>query len=176
MKMLKKLSMTLLGILLLSACSGVIRFSIDVEQNLPPNFTVSNLQLTSNFTATLNGETQPVICDDRSTTLTYSFNFNGELDSWYSYLQGVTTKNIPEDSRVLFDANSDNVDYRNNFVRVEYTIPSQIAPLSNDLSTQTIVVNPRELGKTQLFVEINGYSKKYNIKFKGIPVLATCNN
>ena len=171
---MKRLILLILSVLTLTACTGVIEFILDFETNLPPGLTVSNLELSSNYTATVDGVRQPVICDDKTTILTYSFNFNGALESWTSYLKGEDTGYVPPESIATFNASSANVNYQNNFVSVEYEIPRTLAPTSQPLSSQAIVVNPKTIGATELYVEINGFAETYDIKFKGIPILAAC--
>ena len=169
--MKRVLSTALLGslLLVLSACSGVIT----VDVGLPEGVTITNANYSSNYQANVEGSTQDVICDDRTTELSYSFRFSGNLNGWQSYLRGVTTGNIT--GRESFTLDSRFVDYNSstNTVTVRYEIPARSAPLA--INPQAIVIQPKVEGYTQLFLEFNGATGAYDLLSDDIPVLASCN-
>ena len=169
--MKRVLSATLLAglLLVLSACSGVIT----VDIGLPEGVTITNATYSSNYQATIDGRSRDVICDDRTTELTYSFRFTGNLNSWTSFLRGVNTGQ--EAGRVTLNLNSSVVDYNQSTstVTVRYQINAGAAPLA--VSPQAIVITPKVEGYTQLFLEFSGVSKAYDLLSDDIPVLASCN-
>ena len=160
--------------LLLTACE--ITISANPTPGLPPGLKVTNASYSTGFEADIdqNGSNEAVICDDRTTNLTYRFSFSGDLDRWESYLQGTTTNVI--EGRATFDLGSRYVNYdpRTNTVSVNYEIRRGGAPLA--VAPQGIVINPKVSGYTRLYLEINDGSDIYEYDFtsKDIPVLAAC--
>ncbi len=150
--------------LLLSACVVSINGG---GGNLPPGVTITNARYETDWEATVNGQLQDVICNDRTTNLTYSFRFSGNLETWTSFLEGATTGR--EVGRVTLNLNSPNVvwDRTTNTVTVNYRILANAAPLA-------IVPQPRILGYTQLFLNVNDFTRDYELFSNDIPVLATC--
>ncbi len=80
---------------------------------------------------------ESVICDNRTTTVTYRFNASGDLASWQSVLIGRATG--AEFGRQNFIP-TDDQDPDNRRVRVSYEVPPFTAPLR--VQPQSIVVTP----------------------------------
>ena len=168
MKTLLKLGLLALALVVLAACDIVISPSDpdDPRPGSPPNFELLSFRYATDYEADLDGDGryQDVICNDRTTRLIYSIEFEGELDRWTSYLYGVETRD--EVGYESFDRRDSRVNsYGEGVAEVEYTIPEGLAP-------QGIVPTPRTLGYTQLVLEVNGYDETYTSR--EIPVLATC--
>lgn len=147
---------------LLAACT----VSVDGNINPPPP-EISNASYRTDFQAMVDGRNQDVICDDRVTNLTYSFDFDGDLDTWVSYLKGVTSGDIA--GRVTLSLTGDNrvsYDRVNDRVTVNYQINAGAAPLA-------IVVSPKVVGESQLFLQFGNDSVK--LLSNPIPVLQSCN-
>lgn len=172
MKALKLCSLALI-LLVLAACQ------VTVDVGMPPGFSVSNASFETNFRATVDGQERYVICDNRTTTLSYRFDYSGTLTSWSSYLRGQTTGTIR--GRETFTSADINTPGR---VEVTYTIPRNQAPLSDGLeiqsaiSPESIIVVPRPtvIGFTQLWLDINGTTRSFNFNNQGraIPVIDGC--
>jgi len=162
-----------LAALVLSACDFTIEGRIDVELDLPPNFTVSNATYATTHRAEVEGLNQFVICDNLDTILSYSFDFNGNLESWSSFLEGEKTKEIA--GKASFNASQITAPGR---VEVTYEIKAGGAPklVAPDLSTQAIVVIPKPdvIGASKLFINVNGFSRSRPLSSNSIPVLRDC--
>ena len=170
------LILSLLGLLglLLSACTVTIDGG-----GLPPGVDIYDAQFTTDWEAPVNGDLQNVICDDRTTNLTYSFRFSGDLDTWESFLRGVNSGDVEgrvtldlEDSRVGFDPST-------NTVTVNYEIraggaPLLTAPRPEAITPQAIVPEPVVEGYTQLFLRVNDFDEDYELFSRDIAVLANC--
>jgi hypothetical protein len=167
MKALKLCSLALM-LLVLAACQ------VSVDVGMPPGLSVSNTRYETNFQASINGQNRYVICDDRETTLTYRFDYTGSLTSWSSYLRGRDSGVI--EGRARFTSADIVTPGR---VIVDYRIPRELAPLSegvqptSEISPESIIVVPRILGYTELWLDIGNFRNSY--RFGPIPVLATCN-
>ncbi len=132
----------------------------------------------TNYSA--NGET--VICDNRATTLVYRFTYQGELESWTSYLEG--QKLGERKGERTFDPDSENVSALDEKgFEVSYVMSPNFAPYQNDtgasLSPQAIVVvpvpQPEEIGATKLYLTLvgeDGESQPY--VSESIPVIINC--
>ena len=151
-------------VLALSACSGALRFNFDVDTDLPPGLSIdeSSIRLTSTHNATVDGRNQPVICDDQETTLTYSFEYSGNLETYSTYLVGRDTGDEAELTNQTQIASG-------GYVEHSVRIPAGLAPLA-------IVPNPIPIGASILYVTLDpdGYGDQYYIRFNDIPVLQTC--
>lgn len=162
---MKRLSLGLLliSMLVLSACDVVITG----EPGPGSDIRIYNAKYSTNFDGN-------IICDNRTTYLTYEFSYDGILTRWSSYLKGLNSGDVfgydtfyPSDSRVI--------NFNDNYVRVTYAIPPYTAPLSvpasDTLNTQGIVVSD---GLSRLYVKLNGLSRDYNLSSKDIPIIQ-CN-
>lgn len=164
-----KLGLLGVAIMLFAACE----VTITPGPGLPPGLRVYNESFETDYEADLDrdGDFEFVICDDRTTNLTYSFRFEGDLDKWESYLNGETDKKV---GRVTLDLGSDFVNYNpsTNTVRVNYEIRRGGAP--NIVAPQGIVPTPKIDRYVRLYLEIDGYAEAYDLISKDIPVLAAC--
>lgn len=124
-----------------------------------------------------------VICDNTTTTLIYKFRYEGELESWTSYLQGQKLGRV--DGRETFTPGSENVSpYEQSGFEVTYTIPPTLAPYHNsaaegELSPQAIEVvpvpQPTIIGASKLHLILqgaNGDARPYISD--DIPVIINC--
>lgn len=144
---------------------------------LPPDFRISSASYQTDYSAFVDGVERNVICDDRDTILTYSFNYSGTLDYWTSYLQGVDSGEIA--GRVTFTPNDNGVTYTSSSVSVRYIIRPYAAPLlvgPEGVSSEAIVPvpAPRVIGESVLLLNINGYSRGYQLISRPIPVVSNC--
>jgi hypothetical protein len=147
--------------LTLAGCSGTLRFVFDIDTDLPAGVTVdrSSINLDSNYRATVDGKNQPVICDDRQTTLSFSFNYTGSLDNYRVVLQGVSTGDRAPVQNSTQSASGGRV-------AGTITIPAGLAPLA-------IVPQPKVRGKTRVIIELN-QDPNFYVRFNDVPVLASC--
>ena len=164
-----KVGLLVLALVVLSGCE----ITVTSRPGRPPNFVLTDASYQTNFEADIEGRRRFVICDDRTTFLTYRLEFDGELDSWTSYLRGVRSGDI--EGRATFDSRDSRVNrYGDGFAEVEYEIRARGAPLL--VAPQAIVPRPKVEGYTQLILEVNGYEEGYELSSDDIPVLATCGN
>lgn len=166
------LPLLLLIAVALTSCNLIIEGSGDPGP-------VYNASYRSNYRLDTNGDgvhDRSVICDDRITELTYSFNYTTELDSWTSWLEGGFERD--EVGRQTFRPGEAGVRYGNDRVEVTYEIDPGTAPLTVDpaLAPQGIVVvpNPRQIGQTFLKVRVNGVGFTYTLTSQPIPVIDNC--
>ncbi len=144
--------------LLFAGCSFVV-----TDVGLPSGIDIYN----ESYSTSYRDSDGFVICDNLTTRITYSFAYDGALESWTSYLRGVTTGEV--EGRATFFPESDGVIYNSDFVEVTYTIPPYNAPLS--VAPQAIVVRPVVRGYTRLYLQINGYRRGYDFLSRDIPVV-----
>ncbi len=166
-----KLSFLTILLTLLTSCGN---FTVTIDIGLPPGIKVSNAGYSTNFTKVINGKTQFVICDDKTTNLSYHFNYTGPLNSWSSFLKGVTTGTTKAQANFT---SADIFDPINKKVKVTYGIANHVAPLAVEpIETTGIVPVPKAtvIGYTKLFVNINGYSKSHQLVSSSIPVVDKC--
>lgn len=167
-----KLSFLTILLALLTSCEGTIKFEVDV--GLPPGIQVFNAGYSTNFTKIINGSSQFVICDNKTTNLKYHFNYSGPLNSWSSFLRGATTGSINGQANFT---SIDIADPANHYVEVTYGIANHVAPLAVDPIETTGIVpvpNATVIGYTKLFVNINSYTKSYQLISSKIPVVDRC--
>lgn len=161
--------------LLLSACD--ITFSGNVKIDLlPPGVTIDNAAYSTNFSAKVNGVEQFVICNDRTTELSYSFDFTGNLNSWESFLEGKNTGEKAGEKR--FSTTGPFV-VRPGHVEVTYEILSSGAPrlTAPELGTEAIVVVPKQpIGYSKLFINVDDFARNFPLSSSFIPILETCQN
>lgn len=155
------LALVFLTLSLLAAC----QVNVADNNGLPPGLTISNATYGTGFEAEVDGELQDVICNDRTTNFTYAFTFDGDLRSWESYLKGVDTGRVA--GRISLDLNSEFVSYdaATGRVTVNYQLQPGAAP-------QAIVINPKVLGKSQLFLQFDTYN--YELLSDPVPILQSC--
>jgi hypothetical protein len=170
MRRLATIGFAVLALTALSACVVTIG-------DLPTGVTISNANYETDRFITINGQQRNVICDDQTTILTYSFSFSGNLETWESYLQGVSSGRVV--GRMTFDLDHPNVNYdaTTNTVSVRYQIQPGAAPtlVSPDGPLpQAIVVNPTIRGYSTLYLNVNGHSRDYQLFSNDIPVVASC--
>jgi len=132
------------------------------------NVETSNLRITGEYTGTINGVSQDVICDNKPSYVTYSFDFSGDLGSWTSSLEGVTTGDVVNTKDYTVVGNPP----VNGTVTARYDVLAKTAPLSvgGHLSAQGIIVvpNAKVIGYTR--VKITAYD------FSGIPTFTRRSN
>ena len=143
----------------------------------PPPLEVLQASYSTNFSAP---DGQPAICDNKATTITYTFRYQGQLESWTSYLRGQELGK--ESGRRTFTPTSANVSaYETSGYEVTYTLDPNTAPLAADpseLSPQGIIVTPKPtppIGATQLYLVLkgtNGVSKPF--VSNPLPVYINC--
>lgn len=123
-----------------------------------------------------------VICDNRSTTLVYRFTYQGELESWTSYLEGQRHKTVKGER--TFDPDSENVSALDEQgFEVSYVMSPNFAPLENSTeaspSPQAIVVvpvpQPTPIGATKLYLTLVGEDgESQPFISESIPVIENC--
>lgn len=124
---------------------------------------------------------QPVICDNRTTQLSYRFRFEGELQSWVSYLKGTELRE--ETPHRTFTPGADGVTPSDaNGYEVTYTLGANSAPYAVDnkgISSKAIVVvpvpQPQVIGNTILHLILQGANgETANYTSRPIPVVINC--
>lgn len=124
---------------------------------------------------------QPAICDNRTTQLSYRFRFEGELQSWDSFLKGTTLNE--EKGRRTFTPGADGVTpYEANGYEVTYTLGANSTPYGEKgktVSPNAIVVvpvpQPQIIGNTILNVTLRGANgATANYASPPIPVVINC--
>ena len=177
----------MLAILLLAASAALVGCEVVVTGGGTPyeGVVVHDASYRTDARATIGGVDRFVICDDRVTELTYSFDYEGPLDAWTSYIRGVTSDHVI--GRETFRPSSAGVSWDPHHVEVTYAIHAGIAPLGIDgadagprppapgLGPQAIdvVPVPQVIGYTRLYLEL-GTSGARQLVSKDIPVLADC--
>jgi hypothetical protein len=145
----------------------------------PNALTIRDLGYATNYRGTINGQDRFVICDDRDTELSYSFEFDGTLGNWTSYLEGGFFERVGE---VTLNLNNRFVQYDGRTVRVTYLIRPGGAPVlmepSNTLEAQAtnasivVVPVPQVIGETTLFIEFENLGER--ARFDPTPVIDNC--
>lgn len=122
-----------------------------------------------------------VICDNRPTTLLYRFTYQGELESWTSYLEGQTLGEVKGER--TFDPGSNSVvaSGEQGF-EVQYVMDANFAPYEQGdaaISPQAIdvvpVPQPTVIGATKLYLILagtDGNARPYSSQ--DIPVIINC--
>lgn len=147
---------------------------IPIGTNPADTLLISDLRYESNF-RDANGRSY--ICDNKTTTLTYSYRYNdfARIARWDSRLVGETTGQVTN----TLSMSKDTGGYinQNNRILVNWVLSQGTAPLS--VSPQSIVVTPvpqpRQIGATRLELTVfatNGSSAR--LMFPGIPVIDNC--
>lgn len=159
-------------VVFLAGCDFVITGSVDLAY--PPNFSLYNASYNTNYQADADGDgdLEFVICDDRTTELSYHFDYDGDLRQWTSFLKGVTTGQVR--GEVTFYPETGGVRYGSQEVDVTYEIRAGAAPLLVAPQGITVVPVPDVIGYTRLYLRVNGYTGLYNLSSRAVPVLSSC--
>lgn len=164
---MKRLFFALTLLLVFAGC-------IPIGTNPADTLLISDLRYESNF-RDVSGRSY--ICDNKPTTLTYSFRYNdfARMARWDSRLVGEATGQATH----TLSMNRDSGGYtnQNNRITVNWVLSPGTAPLS--LAPQSIVVTPvpqpRQIGATRLELTVfatNGSAAR--LVFPGIPVIDNC--
>ncbi len=160
----------LFALTLLLAFAGCI----PIGTNPADTLLISDLRYESNFR---DASDRSYICDNKLTTLTYSFRYNdfARIARWDARLVGETSGQVTH----TLSMSKDTGGYlnQNNRISVNWALSQGTAPLS--VSPQSIVVTPvpqpRQIGATRLELTVfatNGSSAR--LVFPGIPVIDNC--
>jgi hypothetical protein len=164
---MKRLSLLLLALLL----GGCLIITDDPEPTPDPLEVISATYETN---AAVDG--QPIICDDRTTEITYRFRYQGELESWTSYLKGVTLGQIKGEE--TFRPGAEGVSpYETNGYEVTYTLGPNVAPYASGEASKAIIVvpDPTVIGHTILHLRLEGTNGESASYFTApIPVVQDC--
>lgn len=163
-------ALTILSSALLAVLLAGCQISVTPGRGLPPGFEITNAGYTTNH-AGPNGTR--IICDNRTTELTYWFDYRGDLRSWTSYLRGEVNRETT--NRETFYPGDRRVRWTNRGVEVTYTIRPGTAPLSVDgaFEPQAIGVRPRTWA-VRLILQVNGYDRGYDLLSAAIPLVGEC--
>ena len=160
---------------LLAGCNVIVQPN-PVTPTLP--LEVLQASYSTNFSAP---DGRPAICDNKATTITYTFRYQGQLESWNSYLKGQTLGKVS--GAQTFTPTSPNVSaYETSGYEVTYTLDPLTAPLAanpSELSPQGIIVTPKPtppIGTTRLYLILkSANSAAQPFGFSGdIPVYISC--
>lgn len=149
------------------------------EPIVPPVTPISVLEATYKTDVSVNG--QPAICDNRTTTLSYTFRYQGELESWTSFLKGVRLGE-EKGARTFTPGVSGVNPYVENGYEVTYTLGANVAPYGAGKTapnSKAIVVvpvpQPEIIGASKLHLVLtgaDGNAKPYISP--EIPVIINC--
>ena len=140
------------------------------------NVETSNLRISGEYSAVVDGVSRDIICDNKPSFVTYSFDYTGDLGSWTSSLEGVTTGQVSntKDYTVI---NTPPVDGN---VTARYDVLPKTAPLStgSNLSAQGIIVVPsaKVIGYTRVKItafDSNGFPT-FTRRSNSLPVVNNC--
>lgn len=147
---------------------------IPIGTNPSDTLLISDLRYESNFR---DASGRSYICDNKITTLSYSFRYNdfARIARWDSRLVGETTGQTTHTLSMSKDTGG--YSNLNNRITVNWVLSQGTAPLS--VSPQGIVVTPvpqpRQIGATRLELTVfatNGSLAR--LVFPGIPVIDNC--
>ena len=125
---------------------------------------------------------QSAICDNKVTQLTYTFRYEGQLQSWSSYLKGQTLGKVSA-VRTFTPGSAGVSAYQTNGYEVTYNLPTDFTPYranpDSSLSAQAIIVTPvpplTPIGATKLYVTLTGADGNAQpYVSKDIPVYINC--
>ena len=136
------------------------------------------LEATYNTDYSANGVA--VICDNRPTTLTYRFRYEGELVSWTSYLEGQILGERKGER--TFDPRSQGVvPVGEQGFEVQYVMSAYFAPYENGATAPTPeaidvvpVPQPVQIGATKLYLTLSGVDEEAHFESRDIPVISNC--
>lgn len=141
-----------------------------------PALKVRNLSLETSYS--VGG--RAAVCDNKTTQITYRFSYEGNLESWSSYLRGEKLDKVvlPE----TFTPKSSGVSpYETRGYEVIYNLPPNTAPYTVNPAGGTVpqgivvVPDPTEIGATRLYLTLrsaDGETKPF--VSDAIPVLINC--
>jgi hypothetical protein len=142
------------------------------------NVETSNLRITGEYGAVINGTEQDVICNNKPSFVTYSFDYTGDLGSWTSSLEGVTTGQVSNTKEYTVLGTPP----VNGNVTARYDVLPKTAPLSlptgSKLSAQGIIVVPsaKVIGYTRVKItafDFNGFAT-FTKRSNSLPVVDNC--
>ena len=129
-------------------------------------------------------EGQAAVCDNKTTQITYRFLYEGNLESWSSYLQGEELGKVVL-PRTFTPGSAGVSPYETRGYEVIYNLPPNTAPyavnpagnVTNTVTPQAIVPvpNPTKIGATRLYLTLrgtNGETKPF--VSDAIPVYIDC--
>jgi hypothetical protein len=147
--------------------------------------TLSDITFTSNFTATINNQTRFVVCNDRQTSITYSFRVSGVnyLSYWETVFVGKntgTTIRLPNYTLANFVANGDRVTVTTDFTAG--SAPSSVSNPNSRIQPRAVVVVPAPaatIGATDLNLTVHdtqggSVSGRISDFTNTIPVISSC--
>ena len=122
-----------------------------------------------------------VICDNRPTTLLYRFTYQGELESWTSYLEGQKLGEKKGERTFEPGSNSVVASGEQGF-EVQYVMDANFAPYEKgdaEVSPQAIVPvpvpQPTVIGATKLYLILEGEDGRARpYSSQDIPVIINC--
>ncbi len=168
----------LISLVLLAGCMARIG---PTPPSIPsvPRLKVVSANVATNYRTT-NGTS--VICDNRATTLLYSFRYEGQLSRWTSYLQGQTFGDIK--GRRSFTPNTQGVvPSGERGYEVQYVMSANFAPYIRDADDDTLISSainvipvpqPTRIGATKLTLTLQGGNRDARFVSPDIPVIINC--
>ncbi len=167
-----------IAFLLLAATLGGCLVVTPTPEPQPPVLEVLSATYSTDFQDETTGAFY--ICDNRSTTLTYSFTYQGQLESWSSYLKGQRLGQT-KGERTFEPGGRGVVSTGEQGFEVQYVMSPNFAPYAQgnaEVSPQAIVVVPTPndpIGATKLYLTLkgaNGDARPYSSQ--DIPVINNC--
>jgi hypothetical protein len=146
--------------------------------------TLSDITFTSNFTATINNQTRYVVCNDRQTSITYSFRVSGVsyLSYWETVFVGTktgTTIRLPNYTLANFINNGDRVTVTTDFTAG--SAPSSVSNSQSRIQPRAVIVIPptATIGATDLNLTVHdtqggSVSGRISDFTDTIPVISSC--
>lgn len=146
------------------------------------SLSVSQVTVSSDFKDAAN---KFYICDDKTTVVTVSFKYAGDLASWDAQFKGATTGTTT--NKFSYTKGGGGFTEANNVITMTFNAPAKTAPLGvggtasanhrQGIGPQAISVVPvpREIGKTDLILTIrNSAGQEASDKVTGLPVIENC--
>lgn len=144
-----------------------------------PELRVLTANLATNY-RTADGTS--VICDNRATTLLYSFRYEGQLNRWTSYLKGQTLGEV-KGERSFTPGSQGVVAYEQPGYEVQYVMDPNFAPYLTGVADRALapsaidivpVPQPTRIGATKLYLTLEGADQKARFVSRDIPVIINC--
>lgn len=165
--------------------TGACEVTMDSAKNVTATFTQSNTTpepsldvLSATYNTNFSADGVAVICDNRTTTLTYRFSYQGPLENWTSYLEGQTFKEIKGER--TFDPDSEGViEVGEGGFEVQYVMSPNFAPYGQKgkaLLQGAIapLQMPVQIGATRLHLMLKGAGQEAKFVSQNIPVVNNC--